>query len=200
MLALRDVHVYNTLIEVAIFRRKFGTADEVLAEMASQGVAPNSTTLALLLQTFTLSAWQAGEPAKLFKLFRDKYGIERDVKSALIETTSLGRAGMAKECQVAFSRMPALQGHRRAWFAMIEAHARAGNLHEATALLSTMERKGQLPDVAFFNVIFHAGKGNDKFATVVDQLLAKSEFDAMAMCARYTHRRAHSGRMEDNAQ
>lgn len=174
-----DVLMYNALIEVAIYRRQHGTPAAVLAEMDQHGVVPDAATLALLLQTFTAAQWadNATEPRLLVERFRTQYRVRRDLACALVEVQCLARVGMTRAVQELFVAVPALRGRRDAWLAFVEAHTHNGRLQEAAALLGTMAREGQRPDVTFANVILAAAR--DKGLTgaplgaVVDAVLAQ---------------------------
>lgn len=173
--ASSDVHVYNALIDIAIYRRRVGTAEEALAEMDAHHVKPNAETLALLLQTYTDEQWKAGQPMRLMnEVFWRRYGVARNWKAALIAVKALGRVGSLQQCQDLFARTPELQGRRDAWMALVQAHAQHGNVSDAAALLSSMARAGQIPDVSFVNVVLRAAAGTKSHASVAEHLLEKS--------------------------
>ena len=176
----RDVHVYNALLEIALFRKEVGPREAFLAEMEASGVTPDGHTLALLLETVTPEeAAQGAVLAGLVKQFHTKYDVKLTTRPALALLRRYAEAGRADEALRVFQGLGALAAKPEAWEQLVLAHSRARRVREAIALLQSMnDSAGLRPHVGLFNQALAAAAAlRDGSAEQVLQLMRRLRVD-----------------------
>ncbi len=144
----RDVHVYNVLLEIALFRKQVGPVPAFLAELEENKVVPDAHTLSLLLQTAPVD-----QTDKLVKMFRKKYHVKPSDEALLVLIERSAQEGDAERALRIFESSKTLQEKESAWSSLIVAHARAGagKVKECGALLENMVECGLIPDISLFS-------------------------------------------------
>ncbi len=153
----RDVHVYNVLLEIALYRKEVGPRDAFLDEMEAHGVLPNADTLAMLLRTVS-TAEDVSAMEGLVQRFRQKYRVKLTAKPALVLLQRYAEAGNAEQALRVFQAVRSLSDRPEAWSGLVTAHIKRGEVSQAAALLRSMNDKAGLrPDVSLFNAALAAG-------------------------------------------
>jgi pentatricopeptide repeat protein len=176
----RDVHVYNALLRIALFRKELGPRDQFLAEMETNQVTPDGQTLALLLATVAPEEAAKGAVlAELVKLFRTKYSVRLTVEPAVALLRRYAEVGRADEALRVFQGLGSLAERPEAWEDLVTAHCNAGRVKEAVALLESMNDAARLrPHVGLFNrVLAAAATKADGSTEHVLQLMRRLKVD-----------------------
>lgn len=142
------MHLYNALLEIALFRKEVGPVSVFLSELEEKKVVPDSHTLALLLRTVPTD-----ELGSLIETFRKKFRVKPTDEALLVLLERLAEQGDAEGALRAFKASKTLQEREEAWCSLIVAHAKGGaaRVRECGALLENMVEYGHVPDVKLFS-------------------------------------------------
>uniref|UniRef100_A0ACD5U7L1 Uncharacterized protein n=1 Tax=Avena sativa TaxID=4498 RepID=A0ACD5U7L1_AVESA len=173
-----NVLCYNTLVnalaEAGRVEEAYGAFDEMLAA----GVAPNASTLNILVK---LHSWRSTRFDLAYKdiLRMREIGVEADVGTYSTLVTGLCRAGRVGEAWGVLEWMLE-EGCRpmvQTYTPIVQGYCREGRVEEAKELMATMERAGCPPNVVTYNVLIRALCDAARFDEVTQVLMESTSKD-----------------------
>lgn len=165
--AKRHISVYNALLEVSLFQKSVGSAEEFLKELEAQELAPNTETIILLYNTFKIKEWKDGSALRFGEETLRRFGMKKNVRIVEFECTTLGSLGMHQACLKSFKSVPKAAQNRKCWEGLIESFARAGDSQEAIALTKSMTREGHAPSTRICTEVLKASTNANEVESVV---------------------------------
>lgn len=172
--ALPNVLCYNTLFNALAEAGRVGEAVVAFDEMLAAGVAPNVSSLNILVK---LRSWWSARFDLVYKeiIQMRKIGVEADVSTYSTLITGLCRAGKVSEAWGVLDWMleEGCLPMVHTYTPILQGYCREGRVEEAKELMELMERVGCPPNVVTYNILIRAMCKDDRFDEI-KQVLKES--------------------------
>ncbi|CAM0957507.1 unnamed protein product [Alopecurus aequalis] len=152
-----NVLCYNTLVNALAEAGRVEEAQDAFDEMLAAGVAPNASSLNILVKLYSWTSTRFDLAYKVILRMRE-FGVEADVGTYSTLVTGLCRAGRVGEAWGVLEWMLE-EGCRpmvQTYTPIVQGYCREGRVEEAKELMATMERAGCPPNVVTYNVLIRA--------------------------------------------
>ncbi|KAL6633653.1 hypothetical protein ACP70R_026324 [Stipagrostis hirtigluma subsp. patula] len=169
-----NVLCFNTLLNALVGARPAAEVRAAFDEMLGAGVAPNASTLNILVK---LHAWHSADFEQAYKmmLVMQGLGVEADADTYSTLITGLCRAGRVTEAFGVLDRMVEVGclPMVHTYTPIVQGYCREGRIEDAKELIAVMESVGCPPNVVTYNILIKALCDHARFDEV-EQILKDS--------------------------